>query len=175
LLRKLINKNFFRLNQRLSLKIFNRNLLNKHFLTALSKMVKTISMEDMRHLNLFNKVTRVETRFCFDYNNMLIFCVPHSMIHKAVGDEGKNIRRMKEILKKRIRIVSIPRGIRDASRFIESVVNPVTFKNLEVNGDEIIITASRQSKAALIGREKRRLKEMQEIVKGFFEKDLKII
>jgi NusA-like KH domain protein len=138
-------------------------------------MVKTISMEDMRHLNLFDKVTKVKTRFCFKYNNILVFCVPDSLISKAVGDDGKNIHRMREILKKRIRIVPIPRDIRDANRFIENIVSPVTFKNMEINNDEIIISANRQNKAALIGREKRRLKEMQEIVRDFFERDFRIV
>ena len=31
-------------------------------------MVKTIDMQEMRYLNLFEQITRVRTRFCFKYN-----------------------------------------------------------------------------------------------------------
>ena len=51
-------------------------------------MVNTIDMQDMRHLNLFNQISRVRTRFCFKYNNTLIFCVPYLMLQKAIGENG---------------------------------------------------------------------------------------
>lgn len=137
-------------------------------------MVRTISMGDMRRLNLFSKITKIQTRFCFEYNNILIFCVPRPMIYKAIGENGRNLRKISEIIRKRVRIIANPKGIQDAKMFIESIVNPLTFKSLEINGEEMVINATRQSKAALIGRDKRRLKEMQEIVNGFFEKELKI-
>ncbi|MAG10774.1 hypothetical protein CMI44_00475 [Candidatus Pacearchaeota archaeon] len=138
-------------------------------------MVKIIDMQDIRHLNLFGKITQVQTRFCFKYNNTLIFCVPYPLLHKAVGENGKNVQKMKEVLRKKIRIVAKPRGIQDAKNFIESIVNPIKIKETNINGDEIIINTMRQNKASLIGRDKRRLKEMQVIVKDFFGKDVRII
>ncbi len=138
-------------------------------------MVNTIDMQDMRYLNLFGKITKVSTRFCFMYNEAIVFCVPKSLLSKAIGEGAKNIRKINEILRKRIKIVVTPRGIEDAKRFIEAVVSPVTFKDLEVKDDEIILTAGSQSKAALIGRNKRRFLEMQKIVKDFFGKEFRIV
>lgn len=137
--------------------------------------MKTIDMQDMRYLNLFGKITKVNTRFCFKYNEGIIFCVPRMMISKAVGEGGKNIKQMNSILRKRIKVIPRPRGIQDARKFIEAIVSPVTFKDLEVKDDEMILTAGPQSKAALIGRNKRRLLEMQRIVKDFFGKEFRII
>jgi len=138
-------------------------------------MVKTINMQDIRYLNLFSRVSRVNTKFCFMYNNTLIFCVPKKLIYRAIGRDGKNVKRLSEILKKRIKILSTPQGIADAEEFIKNIVDPVTFREFEVNENEIIITAGKTNKAALIGREKRRLIEMQKIVKDFFDRDLKIV
>lgn len=138
-------------------------------------MVNTIDMQDMRYLNLFNKKTHIITRFCFKYNEVIVFSVPKKLVSKAIGEGGRNIRQMSEILRKRIKVVSTPNGIEDAKSFIESVVSPVTFKNLEIKENEIIITAGSQSKAALLGRNKRRLIELQKIVKNFFGKELRII
>ncbi|MFH1325334.1 MAG: hypothetical protein ABIH49_01010 [archaeon] len=138
-------------------------------------MAGTIDMQAMRHLNLFNKITRISTRFCFNYNNTIFFCVPRNMLSRAIGENGSNIKKMNEVLRRKIKVIASPRGIEDAKRFIESIVSPVTFRDLTINGNEITISAGTQSKAALIGRDKRRLLELQNIAKDFFGKELRII
>lgn len=132
-------------------------------------------MQDMRYLNLFSKITRINTRYCIKYNEMLIFCVPKDYVMRAIGQDARNVKIISEILGKRVRIIPSPRGIFDAKPFIEHIVRPVTFKDLEIKGNEIILTAGSQSKAALIGRNKRRLIEMQKIVKDYFGKEFRII
>jgi len=138
--------------------------------------MNTINMQDMRHLNLFNQVTRIHTRFCVKYNDTIIFCVPREFVARAIGEEGRNVKRISEILQKKVRVIQCPRGIQDARGFIGIIVKPVNFKNLEIRGSEIILTAGNtQSKAALIGRDKRRFFEMQKIVKDFFDMDFRIV
>lgn len=109
------------------------------------------------------------------YNNAIIFCVPKSFLNKAVGEGGKNLKRLSETFGKKVRIIALPRGIQDAKGFIQTIIKPLTFKDFEIKGNEIIITAGIQNKAALIGREKRRLIELQRIVQDYFGKELKII
>ena len=138
-------------------------------------MVNIIDMKDMRHLNLFGRVTKISTRFCFHYNEALIFCVPKHLISKAVGEKGRNVKQISEIFRKKIKIIPIPGGIQNAKEFIQAIVSPVTFKALEVKDNELILTAGSQSKAALIGRNKRRLLEMQKIVRSFFGKEFRIV
>ena len=132
-------------------------------------------MQDMRYLNLFGKVTRVNTQFCFPYNEGIVFCVPRSMLSKAIGEGGKNIRELSYVLRKRIKVVPQPKGIQDIKQFIENIVKPVAFRGLEVQGNEIVIDAGgMQNKAMLLGRNKKRLFEMQEIVKNFFGKEFRV-
>jgi len=139
-------------------------------------MVNTINMQDMRHLNLFNQITRIHTRFCASYNGTIIFCVPREFVSRAIGEEGRNVKRLSEILQKKVRVIQCPRGLQDARGFIGVLVRPVTFKDLEIRNNEIILTAGNtQTKAALIGRDKRRFLEMQKIVKDFFNKDFRIV
>ncbi len=138
-------------------------------------MVNTLDIQDIMHLNLFSQVTRINTRFCMKYNNAIIFCVPKSFLNKAVGEGGKNLKRLSETFGKKVRIIALPRGIQDAKGFIQTIIKPLTFKDFEIKGNEIIITAGIQNKAALIGREKRRLIELQRIVQDYFGKELKII
>lgn len=138
-------------------------------------MVNTIDMKSLRYLNLFSKITRVRTRYFFSYNDILMFCVPKSQISKALGNRGENLKKISDILKKRIRILPIPRGVEDAEPFIKAIIAPVEFKEMNIIPGEIVVNAGPQSKAALLGRNKRRLSEMQEIVKDFFKLDYKVI
>jgi len=138
-------------------------------------MIKTINMQDMRHMNLFARITRVDTRFSFSYNDTLMFCVPKAKLSQALGKNAENLRKLSGILKKRIRVVVKPRGIEDIEFFIKSIVAPVEFNGLEIKGDEVVLTAGSQSKAALLGRNKRRLIEMKGIVKDFFSKEFRIV
>jgi transcription antitermination factor NusA-like protein len=138
-------------------------------------MTKTIDMQGMRYLNLFEKITRTRTRFFFYYNNMIIFCVPKAMLSQSLGKNNSNLKKISDIVKKKIRIVAIPLKIEDAERFIQAIINPFTFKNLEISANEMILTAGAQNKAALIGRDKRRLIEMQRITRDFFNRELKIV
>ena len=62
-----------------------------------------------------------------------------------------------------------------SKNFIKSIVSPVEFKDLEIRNDEIIINAGMQSKAALIGRNRRREQELKEIVKDYFKRELRIV
>jgi len=132
-------------------------------------------MQDMRYLNLFTKITHVNTRFCFKYNEMIIFCVPRRLVSKAIGPEGNNVKRLNRILRKKIKVIPSPNELNDAKSFILNIVSPVTFKDLEIKDGEFVLTAGSQSKAALIGRNKRRLKEMQEIVRNYFGKEFRIV
>lgn len=139
-------------------------------------MVNTIDMQDIMHLNLFSQITGINTRFCAKYNGAIIFCVPKNLLTKALGEQGRNLKRISETLGKKIRIIPIPRDLHDARGFIQTLVKPVMFKDFGIMGNEIIITAGNmQSKAALIGRDKRRFLELEKITKDFFGKDLKII
>jgi len=132
-------------------------------------------MQHMRYLNLFSKITRISTIYCFNYNEALVFCVPKKLISRALGENAKNAKQMSQILGKRIKVIGTPEGIKDVKVFISSIVSPVTFKDLEITPTEIILTAGSQSKAALIGRNKRRLLEMQKIIRDFFKKEFRIV
>src|SRR3989344_5227794 len=137
-------------------------------------MAKTIDMQDIMHLNLFEKVTRIRTRFCFKYNGIIFFCVQKMFMSRAIGERGNNVRRLSQILNKKIKVIRYPESVSEAREFIEAIVVPVTFKGLEVNENEIILSGNTQTKATIIGRNKRRLVEMQSIIKDFFRRDFRV-
>jgi len=122
----------------------------------------------MRYLNLFNRVTRIRANHCFLYNNMVIFAVPKNKVAKAIGPNNSNLKKISEILSKRIRIVAEPEGREDLTKFVTTVVSPVQFKSIEAKDSEVVITAGREGKARLIGRGRIRQKELQNILEQYF-------
>ena len=138
-------------------------------------MIKTIDMQVMRYINLFAKVSKISSKHCFIYNNAIIFVVPASKVSQAIGENGKNIKKMSEILDKKVKVVLLPKGIEDAEKFITTIIYPIEIKNIEIQDGYLIINAGMQSKAMLIGRNKRRLKEMRKIINNYFGKELRIV
>ena len=132
-------------------------------------MERTLDMKFIRYLNLFEKITNVRTQHCFLYNSGIIFLVPQQLISKALGEEGNNIKKLSEILEKKVKVVAIPNGKEDMKKFISAIVYPIKFRALEIKEDCLLISAcGMQNKAALIGRNKTRLFEMQEILKQYY-------
>ncbi|PIZ82863.1 NusA-like transcription termination signal-binding factor [Candidatus Pacearchaeota archaeon CG_4_10_14_0_2_um_filter_05_32_18] len=138
-------------------------------------MIRKIDMQHMRYLNLFSKITKINTQHCFIYNGQIIFVVPGSMVSRAIGDNGKNIRRISEVLNRKVKVVMTPDGIKDAEKFISTIIYPAQLKSVEVKDNILIINAGQQNKAMLIGRNKARLDEMKEIVKSYFGKEVKVV
>ena len=132
-------------------------------------------MQHMRYLNLFEKMTRVSTIRCFKYNETIFFCVPKSFVSKAIGKNASNIRQLSSILNKKIKVIPYSLENQDIRSFIQSIVDPIFFKDVQVEDNEIILSATTQSKASLIGRNKRRLLEMHQIIKDFFGKEFRIV
>lgn len=138
-------------------------------------MIQTLDMRFIRYLNLFEKITNVRSKNCFFYNNFVIFAVPSKFVSKSIGSGGRNVKKLSLIMQRKVKIVSLPETIEDAERFITAIVSPIEFKSLEISQNEIIITANRQGKAALIGRDKVRFQELNKVTEEYFGKKLKII
>src|SRR3989344_421448 len=131
-------------------------------------MVEILDMQFMRYANLFDRITRIRTKHCFEYNNTIIFAVPRKFVAEAIGLDNINLKKLSHIIGKKIKIVPIPRGIEDIENFVLIITNPVKFNGIEVKDNEAIINATIQSKAALIGRNKIRLEEMENILGQYF-------
>ena len=137
--------------------------------------MNVIDMTLMRDINLLDRASRVKTSNCFVYNNIIVFAVPRAMMAQAIGPGASNVRSIQEQLGKRVKIIAEPQGIEDAQNFVRDIVSPIRFKSLEIKDGIFVLNAGSTSKAALIGRNRKRLEELQQIVKNNFSLDLKII
>ena len=139
-------------------------------------MTAVIDMKAMRYINLLDKVSRVRTRKCFIYNNIIYFAVNKRQVSRAIGNAASNIKKIQEKTGKKVRIIKEADGKQDLKTFVEAIVSPAKLKSIEINENLLTITAgNKQNKASLIGRDKRRYEELKKILQDFFNLDLKII
>jgi len=133
-------------------------------------MASVIDMQLMRYINLFARTTKVATTKVFYYNNQIIFAVPKAKVSLAIGKGACNIKKISEILRKKIRVVPMPAvdDVEGIKKFVEDVVAPIEFNGVELKGGSLVVNAGRQSKAALIGRNRTREKELADVLKDFF-------
>jgi NusA-like KH domain protein len=136
---------------------------------------KTLDLTIIRNLNLFEKITRIATDSCFIFSNTMFFAVPKGMVYRAVGKEGENVKRLSEILGRKVKIIELPEGGQNIARFIQDIIAPIQPKNIEVGEKEIIITAGRLNHAALVGRDKQKLGELKKVAEEYFGKTLRIV
>ncbi len=138
-------------------------------------MVKTLDMKFMRYLNLFEKISRIRPNHCFEYYNNIIFIINKSKVSKAIGEDGKNVKKISSIIGKRVKVIAKPETEQDIEEFILNMIYPTKFRNIEIKPDEVIVSGGPQCKAMLIGRNKVRLIEMQKIIKQYFNKGFRVV
>lgn len=150
-------------------------------------MSKTIDMQFMRYINLFSSVSRISTTDCFVYNNTIYFAVPTAMISKAVGKSGANVKRMAETLRKKIKVIPMAsvekfeagnteQKNKILTEFVKEIVSPLDFEKLELNEGAVSISGTREQKAMMIGRDRARQNELQDILsRTFGVKELKFV
>jgi NusA-like KH domain protein len=132
-------------------------------------MIKVLEMKFIRYANLFYKITRVRTNHCFEYNNTIVFVVPRKFVARSIGKDNKNLEKLNEIIGKKIKIVATPKSREDIENFVSIIIKPVRARTVEIRDNEAIITANIQSKASLIGKNKSRLEEMENILGQYFD------
>ena len=99
--------------------------------------MKTLDMQFIRYLNLFERASGVRTSNCFEYNSVIIFAVPVALVSRAIGENGNNAKNLREVIGKNIKIIAIPGDIEkfilDRARRPSFLYSSVYLKNLFEN------------------------------------------
>ncbi len=134
-----------------------------------------LDLQTIRYINLLDSASKVKTSKCFVYNNTIFFAVPASQVSRAIGPNAINIRNIQDKLGKKVKVITEASGQEDIVRFVQDIIAPVRFMGAKIQDGVFVITAGSQSKAALIGRNRRREEELQQIVKDTFSLEMKIL
>lgn len=132
-------------------------------------------MRLMKYISLFESITKVNAKDCFESQNSIIFIVNQGNIAKAIGKKGSNVKKLESILKKNIKIIEFNE---DMVRFVNNVIHPLKAENIESEGDIITITpVDSKTRGELIGRAASSLRATEEIIKRYFKevKEVKVV
>lgn len=125
-------------------------------------------VKSIQYMNLFEKLTSVKARYCFNYNSTIMFVVPKFLVNRALGEKAKNIAKLEQNMHKKVRIIAQPTSINDIDKFIKAIIFPHEFKKVVIENNEAYIFSMPRTKAAIIGRNKTRLEELSNILDQFF-------
>lgn len=119
----------------------------------------------MKFISLFESITKAKTKDCI-VGDRVVFIVHENEIGKAIGKNGINVKKIENILKKKVKIVEFSP---DVLQFIKNMTYPLKVKDV-VNEDNVItITgADTKTRALLIGRDSQNLVNLKNIVKRYF-------
>jgi len=134
-------------------------------------MGQVLDMQFMRYINLFEKITRVRTSVCFSYNNFIVFGVKKQEVSDAIGKNASNVKEIAQVFGKKVKIVGMPKDKTqsDVEEFVSSLIAPAQFNKFEIVNNEAVLGATMENKAILIGRNSQRQKELEEILKRYFD------
>ncbi len=130
-----------------------------------------LDQQTLGYISVFENHTGAGVKDCFFKGKVIVFIVKEGEIGKAVGKKGSNIKPLINKFKKPIRVIEYSS---DAVKFVKNLIYP-TKAEIEQRDDKIvIITENNKTKGFLFGRDKSKLKEMQEIINRFFDVEIRI-
>jgi N utilization substance protein A len=130
-------------------------------------MSRTYNADLLKIMTLFESVTRTSIKDCFiDDNSLLTFVVDTAYIGKAIGKHASNVKRLEELLKRKIKIIAYSPAV---AEFVSNLIYPAV-ADVEVEGNTVIVKAKdMRDKAFLIGRNQSTIKNNLNIVKKYFK------
>ena len=131
------------------------------------------NLDVMRYMSLFESLTGAKVKDCI-LNDIVMFVVHENEMGKAIGKHASNIKRVENTLKKRIKLVEFNN---DVSQFVQNLIYPL--KAREIKEEDGIVTVygeDTRTKGLLIGRDRRNLNSINDIVKRYFKiEEVKVV
>ena len=127
----------------------------------------------MKYISLFESLTGAKVKDCIA-NDSIVFIVHDNEMGKAIGKNGSNIKRVENALKKKIKLVEFNN---DISRFIQNLIFPLKVKEIKEENNIVTIYGNdTRTKGLLIGRDRRNINSVRDIVKRYFDiEEIKVV
>ena len=133
------------------------------------------TMETMQRMSLFEKLTRAKLKDLIELEDKVFFIIEKGQLRNALGPQKKNVQKLEDIFKKKVRIVEYSDSV---TQFVINLVSPL--KVVEIVEDEGVITmtgSDQKTRGLMIGARAKNLRLYESIVQKYFPdiKELKVI
>ncbi len=133
------------------------------------------TMETMQKMALFEKLTRAKLKDIIEMEDKIFFVIEHGQLRNALGPQKKNIQKLEDVFKKKIRIVEYNDVV---TSFVVNLMSPLKVVDIVEEDGIITITGSDQkTRGLMIGARAKNLRLYESIVQKYFPdiKELKVI
>lgn len=114
-----------------------------------------LSNEKLRNIALFEELTGITPRdFVESENsNRVTFVINEGGMGKAIGENGRNIKKVRKKLNKTVNVVEYSK---DPVKFLKNIFSPVEVQNIKIEereGEKVaIVDANESEKGRVVGR-----------------------
>ena len=126
----------------------------------------------MKFISLFESLTGANLKDCFLKDNIVYFIAQEDQIGLALGRKGSNIRRLEQVLNRKIKILEFNPQL---EKFIKNIIFPLKVEEISVSeGDSRIVTlmvGDTKTRGLLIGKSARNLRNYESLAKRYFKID----
>jgi len=124
------------------------------------------NIDVMKYISLFESLTGAKVKDCIA-NDSILFVVHENDMGKAIGKNGVNVKKIGDILKRKIRLIEFNS---DISQFIQNLIFPLKVKEIKLEENIVTIYGNdTKTKGLLIGRDRHKIKSINDIVKRYFD------
>jgi transcription termination/antitermination protein NusA len=125
-----------------------------------------LDLEKIQLINIFEKITRAKVVEHIDENT---FIIEEGDLRKALGKNNFNLKKIENLLKKKIRLVEFNKN---PEKFLKNITYPLTLKSVNVGNDKVVIQADTKTKGLLIGRNHKKLEILKDLFKRHFKLEI---
>ncbi len=137
------------------------------------RSVQKLDIRTMGYITMFEKLTRTEAVDFLENKGQLIFFTKEGMARKALGKNGNNIRKLSNLLKKKVRIVELSE---DPKKFILGLIHPLQPSSIEIKEKEMILHFNTtEERARIIGRNGSNLEFLHNLVENYHQLKLRVV
>ena len=132
----------------------------------------TYNTEIIGYINVFETLTKTHVKDCFFDDGELVFIIKEGEAGKAIGKHGANIQKISKMFNKKIKIIEFNK---DVLKFVNNLIYPANGNVYKSDEGTISIRASdTRDRAILIGRDRKNLQNLQNIVSKYFNVIIKV-
>ena len=131
-----------------------------------------LTMDQMRKISLFQKITKVTPRDCLDdeKQDRLIFVVNEGKMGLAIGKNGSNIKSLQNLLKRNIELVEY---YNDPIKFLKNLLNAKLINEVKISkradgSPQAIVLVNPNNKGLVVGRAGRNAEKARLLAKRYF-------
>jgi NusA-like KH domain protein len=121
----------------------------------------------MKSIILFENLTHVKVKDAYLRNGSIWYVVEKGGMFRAVGKNGVKVKKIENLLKKKVKVIE---SSEDICKFTSNLIYPVKAESIEFIDENLIISVrDTKSKGLLIGRERKNLKDLKEVLLRYFK------